>query len=95
MTEPNSEKRHHPRIPVNSRFLLHLKEEEYSGYVSNISIGGLLLGEIQPNLSQSCIGQQCALFFNKNDESKEIKCEIVHMEESGVGVMFLLEKKCS
>ncbi len=89
MTESNSEKRHHPRIPVNSSFLLHLNEEEYSGDVSNISIGGLLLGEIQPNLSQSYIGQQCELFFKTNNESKGIKCEIIHMEESGVGVLFL------
>ncbi len=88
MTEPNSEKRHHPRIPLNSRFLLHLNEEEYSGYISNIGIGGLLLGEIQPNLPQSCIGQQCELFIKKNDESKRIKCEIKHLGESGVGVIF-------
>ncbi len=29
MTEPSSEKRHHPRTPMNSRFLLHFNEEEY------------------------------------------------------------------
>ncbi len=88
MTELNSEKRNHSRIPIDNKFLLHLNGKEYCGYFSNISPGGLLLEEIEPKLSNTSVGQHGELFFHGNSNKQGIKCEIRHLGNSGVGVRF-------
>jgi hypothetical protein len=88
MSELSNEKRIFARIHLGSEFLLHLKDKEYTGNVSNISLGGLHLRNIQPELPNACIGQQIELFFTEDPERTGIKCEIKHRDDTGIGVSF-------
>lgn len=88
MTELSNEKRIYARIHLDSEFIFYLKGKEHTGNVSNISLGGLHLRNIQPQLLNACIGQQIELFFEEGFEKTGIKCEIKHLDAIGIGVSF-------
>ena len=88
MTEINHEKRQFPRFPLNSQLILQVEGTEYKGYTADIGLGGLQLVNIQPELTNTHIGQLGNLLFYKDNERVEVKCKIQHISSSTLGLSF-------
>ena len=88
MTEISHEKRQFPRFPLNSQLTLQVKGTEYKGYTADIGLGGLQLVNIQPELTNTNIGQEGNLLFYKDNEKVEVKCKIQHISSSIIGLSF-------
>ena len=88
MTTVIDEKRVYPRVPLNSQFILHLQGKKYSGSVINVSLAGLKLAGIKPEITQANIGQSAELFFNETEAAVGVKCRLNHINSAGVGVSF-------
>lgn len=89
MTEHSSNKRNHTRVSIHSRFIFCLAGKEYIGQVNNISPGGLYLDKLQPTISSpNYMGQRGELFFSDHAEETGIECEIMHIDDNGIGVSF-------
>ena len=91
MTTVFNEKRAYPRVPLNSQFILHLQGEKYSGSVANISLVGLKLTNIKPEIAQSNIGQSVELFFDESDAATSVKCRFSYIDSNNAGVSFCSE----
>jgi len=95
MTNTQSDRRRHTRIPIECEYHLFLKDKEYSGKTANISLSGAYLSKSEPDLMLSCISEVGDLKINLNNQVLPFKCEIVHVtiDEDGAfpigaGVVF-------
>ncbi|MCK5355614.1 MAG: PilZ domain-containing protein [Methyloprofundus sp.] len=89
MTKPNNEKRHFPRFPLNSCLTIQLGGTKYTGHSSDVSLGGLFLTELQPKLTDISLGQLGELFHYQNDERIQMKFEVKHLNDTGIGLNFI------
>lgn len=91
------EKRRHLRLPVDVRFRLRIDNEEYKGYINNISSSGAYLASIDPQLPDSRVSKHGVLDMNVDEDGwVSARCEIVYVGNSanraypnGAGVALL------
>ncbi len=86
MTTSAKNRRRHARIPINADYQLTLDGKGYAGKVSNISLSGAFLIMPEPNLTATDTNKIAGLNIKINDETVDLKCEIVYVEAAGQSV---------
>jgi len=97
MNSKKNELRKHGRVAIDLDYFFALNNQEFSGRISNLSLGGAYLATINPKLPATSTSQQGNLKIKCKNGWTEIKCNIVYIGNKdlegldGVGVAFCNE----
>ena len=87
------DKRRHRRVPVSVKYHLFIDDDEYQGFLDNISRCGAHLEIIHPKLPSSSVSKRGLLALNFNDGWTWSECIIVNIDNpnhrlysSGAGI---------
>lgn len=89
-----SEKRKHPRHSVSNAYSLELSGTHYQGKIGNLSLGGVFLETISPQITDNNMFQNCTLSMLLLGTELSLPCSIsfIASENSqlrgGVGIAF-------
>lgn len=88
------EKRKHPRFSIGNQYTIILNGNHYKGIIGNISLGGVYLSTISPEITLDSIFQDCEITMNLDKTEISLPCSISFIAPkhsqigNGVGIAF-------
>ncbi|MBT4837745.1 MAG: PilZ domain-containing protein [Methylococcales bacterium] len=89
MTNPN-EHREHPRYnQATLGYMLIINDDNFTGEIDNISIGGVLLRSINKSVEKNHFHQPAKLTLTSAKNRKfKVNCKLIHRSSIGIGIQF-------
>ncbi len=94
MTKRGKNLRRHKRLPIDLQYYLVIDDDQYSGHISNISLGGAYLATIESDAPDLKPKQHGTLSIKTESGWVSLFCEVVYVGSNdeffpaGAGVSF-------